>query len=247
MTDDANPDDQSKPSDQPWSEQIRHSQVGARVPSHVAKGVFSTGAVVLEGAQEFALDFLLRMAKPQQVVARVILTPYVLKRFADALRENLRMYENQFTDQRIKPLPSKSEDSPTPESQAPEGSSPAASQGSIPEANIAMAGAGIDSPEKSGSSQSANQSSNSGTSITELYDSLKFPDEMLAGVYANAVMIGHTPSEFSFDFITTFFPRSVVACRVFMSAGSAPILLNSLTHAYDQHLRKRQQPPPPEG
>lgn len=244
MTDDANPDDQSKPSDQPWSEQIRHSQVGARVPSHVAKGVFSTGAVVLEGAQEFALDFLLRMAKPQQVVARVILTPYVLKRFADALRENLRMYENQFGDQRTKPLSSKSEESTANESEQSSESSPG-SPGSVPGENVAMAGAGIESNEKSEGDQSAaNQPSNSGATITELYDSLKFPDEMLAGVYANAVMIGHTPSEFSFDFITTFFPRSVVACRVFMSAGAAPVLLNSLTHAYDQHLRKRQQPPP---
>ena len=185
------------------------------------------------------------MAKPQQVVARVILTPYVLKRFADALRENLRMYENQFTDQRIKPLQTKSDENSEAKPATSDDDSPS-TPSPIPEANVAMAGAGIDSNEQSADAQPANQSSNSGTSITELYDSLKFPDEMLAGVYANAVMIGHTPSEFSFDFITTFFPRSVVACRIFMSAGAAPVLLNSLTHAYDQHLRKRQQPPPPE-
>ena len=59
-------------------------------------------------------------------------------------------------------------------------------------------------------------------SAQDLYDTLKLTDEVMSGTYANAVMIGHSAYEFSFDFITTFFPRSAVACRVFLSAPNAP-------------------------
>jgi hypothetical protein len=43
------------------------------------------------------------------------------------------------------------------------------------------------------------------------------PDEELSGSYANGVMIGHTPSEFKFDFLTNLFPTSAVSARVFLS------------------------------
>ena len=38
----------------------------------------------------------------------------------------------------------------------------------------------------------------------EIYDDLKLPDEVLSGVYANGVMIGHGASEFGLDFLTSF-------------------------------------------
>ena len=50
--------------------------------------------------------------------------------------------------------------------------------------------------------------------IDEIYSQLKLPEELMSGVYANAVMIAHTPAEFAFDFITNFYPRSAVSCRV---------------------------------
>ena len=37
-------------------------------------------------------------------------------------------------------------------------------------------------------------------------------------------MIGHSAGEFSFDFLTNFFPQSAVSSRVFLSAGQAPRL-----------------------
>lgn len=85
------------------------------------------------------------------------------------------------------------------------------------------------------------------TSISELYEQLKLPDEMLSGVYSNAVMIGHTPSEFWFDFITTFFPRSAVSCRVFLSAQQIPALLDTLASAQQAHQRRRSGEQPPGG
>jgi len=87
----------------------------------------------------------------------------------------------------------------------------------------------------------------------EIYDDLKLPDEMLPGSYANGVMIGHTPSEFKFDFLTNLFPHSAVSARVFLSAPQVPRLLNSLQNTYQQFQQRvqqqreaqgRQEPPP---
>ena len=86
-------------------------------------------------------------------------------------------------------------------------------------------------------------------SIEEIYEQLKLPDDMLSGDYANAVMIAHTPAEFCFDFITNFYPRSAVSCRVFLSAPQVPRLLDSLIRSfqqYQQKLRAAQPPPPPQ-
>lgn len=75
-------------------------------------------------------------------------------------------------------------------------------------------------------------------SAQEIYDDLKIRDELLSGAYANAVMIGHGPHEFSFDFITNFFPNSAVSCRVFLAAGQVPRFYDSLKGTWDQ-LRTR--------
>lgn len=82
-------------------------------------------------------------------------------------------------------------------------------------------------------------------SISDLYEQLKLPDEQLSGVYANAVMIGHSASEFWFDFITTFYPRSAVSSRVFLSAQQIPGLLETLNTSYQQYRTKQSQGKPP--
>jgi hypothetical protein len=218
----------------PQSQEIRHSQVSALVPKGVARGVFSTGAVVLQGAHEFIIDFLLRMAMPHQVAARVVMTPAVLGRFIAALRENLGNYQRTFHPEQIPGVtqidtahvaPQSSPVAPVASEAKPAGQTPAAPQAPA-------------NPESMALSQN---------SVQDLYDQLKMADEMLSGAYANAVMIGHTASEFSFDFITTFFPRSAVSSRVYMSAGNVPRFLSSITHAFEQFQKKfgQQQPPQP--
>lgn len=74
----------------------------------------------------------------------------------------------------------------------------------------------------------------------EIYDDLKLPDDVLSGVYANGVMIGHGASEFGLDFMTSFFPQSAVSARIFLAAGQIPRLLESLRGAVQQ-LQQRQQ------
>ncbi len=192
-------DDSPTDSSGPQSQQVQHSQVSALVPEKVACGVFSTGAVILNGPHEFVVDFLLRMTKPHQVAARVVLPPAVIPRLIGALRENVENYKKRFGE----PV--------------------------IPH-DLAR------SPQPSQQVQSSAQ---------ELYEQLKFSDENMSGVYANAVMIGHTATEFSFDFITTFFPRSTVSSRVYLSAPNVPRFLDSLVHSFEQYQRKSSENPTP--
>ena len=94
-------------------------------------------------------------------------------------------------------------------------------------------------------------------SAQEIYDELKLPDEMLSGSYANGVMIGHSATEFKFDFLTNLFPNSAVSCRVFLSTPQVPRMLESLSRTFQQFQERVQQqrdaqqppdapPPPPE-
>lgn len=174
--------------------EFRHQQVSARVPDDVARGVFSTGVIVLSNPTEFVIDFLVRMARPHQVVARVVMAPGVVPSVVAVLKDNLQKYVAQY--------------------------------GPIP--------------------QLPKPPTDRRPSIQEIYDDLKLPDEHLSGVYANGVMIGHSPAEFCLDFLTNFFPRSSVSCRVYLSAPHAPRLLDSLTQTFQDHQKRllaaRQNP-----
>ncbi|MCA9134571.1 MAG: DUF3467 domain-containing protein, partial [Planctomycetales bacterium] len=99
------------------------------------------------------------------------------------------------------------------------------------------------SPPPSRPSPPADDLGSRQASVQDIYDDLKIRDEFLSGAYANAVMIGHGPHEFSFDFITNFYPHSAVSARVFLAAGQIPRLYESLKGTWEQ-LRNRQQPPP---
>jgi hypothetical protein len=177
----------------PVSHEIRHAQVSARVPERVGRGAFSTGAIVLQGPNEFVIDFLVTMARPHQVAARVVLPPLVLGQMIAALRENFNMYQQKFGTP--PPLPTAPPGTPQP-------------------------------------------------SVEEIYEQLKLPDDMLSGMYANAVMIGHTPSEFWFDFITNFFPRSAVSTRVFLTSPQIPRLWQTLTQSFQKFQQRPAAPPP---
>jgi len=181
-----------------YTQEVQHSQVSARVPEKVSRGVFSTGAMIFQGPHEFVIDFVLRMAQPHQIVARVILPPTILPSVIAALRDNLNNYQAKFGPPPPLPTP------PNPAVPPP---------------------------------------------IEEIYSQLKLPDDMMSGVYANAVMIAHSPDEFYLDFITSFYPRSAVSCRVYLSAPQVPGLLNTLSRSFQQYQQKMasgQPPRPPE-
>ena len=279
MNEDHAPGEGSSPqqwegSSTPQSQEVRHSQVSALVPERIGRGVFSTGAVVLQGAHEFIIDFLQRMTSPRQLAARVVLPPAVVARLIAALRENLKNYERNFGRPAALPQPGQST-TPSPSvpssdsnfiQQPPQIVSQDVSSGQAglvsqpPAPADAEPGTGsdqtetpsTDQPKQPPQPQSQTQQLPQNTA-QELYDQLKLPDEVLSGDYANAVMIGHTQTEFCFDFITTFFPRSVVACRIYLAAPNAARFLDALDHSFEQYQRKlqaqraAQQPfPPPE-
>ncbi len=182
----------------PFSQQVQHSPVGARLPDHVTPGVFCSGVIAMEGPQEFVLDFVQTLCRPPRVGVRVILSPNVMSLFVGALKENLKKYEQAFGPP--KPMP------PPNTERRP--------------------------------------------SIQEVYQDLKLPDELLSGVYANMVMIGHSPAEFSLDFITRFFPTAAVSARVYLSASQVPQVLNGLTTSLQNRLNREsggQQDNPPAG
>lgn len=74
--------------------------------------------------------------------------------------------------------------------------------------------------------------------ITEVYEQLKLPDDMLSGSYANTVVITHSGAEFCFDFITSFFPRSAVAARVYMACPHVLELFESLSRSWEQYRQR---------
>lgn len=193
MSSEANPEPNKEP--ETITQEVKYSQVSARVTEKVSSGVFSSGALLLNGQNEFILDFLQRMVQPQRVVARVVMSPPSLLSFCNALEENLSMFQAKFgAPQQLPPPP----------------------PGSVP------------------------------LPIDELYAQLKIADEMLEGSYSNAVMISHSPSDFVFDFIATFYPRSVVSARVFMSASQIPPFLNTLKKGFQQ-FKDKMSPPPASG
>jgi hypothetical protein len=88
-----------------FTQEVHYSQVSARVPERVGKGVFSTGALVLQGPHEFVLDFVLRMTQPQLVAARVILPLSLMPNVIGAIEENLRVYQSRFGPPPALPVP----------------------------------------------------------------------------------------------------------------------------------------------
>jgi hypothetical protein len=88
--------------------------------------------------------------------------------------------------------------------------------------------------------------------IQEVYENFKLPEELWSGSYANSVLVGHGPSEFFMDFITSFYPTAAVSCRVYFAAQQAPRMLETLKRSLTQYQRKlmaQQKPPqePPRG
>jgi hypothetical protein len=196
------------PEDRPL-QQIEHSAATARVLDSIGRGVFATGAVVLHGPNEFMVDFIQSMVRPSRVAARVILPPKVAEQFTTALGEALGKYAQSFGG--------------PPSDPARKAAQKAAQQG-----QAAAAGANPDQPGAAGQPAGAAGGARQEPPIADIYEQLKLPDEMLGGAYANVVSITHTASEFCFDFVAQFFPRSAVTSRVYMAAARVPDLYASL-------------------
>ena len=78
------------------TQQVQYSHLSARVPDKIGRGAFATNAVVLTGAQELVCDFLLRMAPPFLVSARVVLPYTALGPMIQAIGENVENFKARF-------------------------------------------------------------------------------------------------------------------------------------------------------
>ena len=192
-------------------QKIEHAPATARIPDAVGRGVFATGAIVLHGTDEFAIDFVQSLVRPERVAARVVLPPAVASQFALALDQSLRLYAEKFG-------------SPPRE---PDAARPPRDVQNPPAADAQSAQNKPASEPPPASSQPPTQSPPQ-PAITDHYERLKLPDELLGGAYANLVTISQTGSEFCFDFIAKLYPRAVVTTRVYMAAARVPDLLASL-------------------
>ena len=242
-----------------YFQNFQHTPVGARVPEKVGRGVFSTAVMVLQSNEFFLLDFLSMMVPPQQVVARVVMTASSFSQFLAALRVNISNYEGQFGPLSARLIHGAPRTPPAGQLAGP--AAPLAPMAST--ASMASAGPGA-SPESMAPAPpapimlpdggklpmptghgSAHLDSGPPTAITDLYEQLKFPEELYGGVFANAVMIRHTPEEFSFDFIANFFPRPCVVARVFTAAGRVPSLMDAMSNSLQRFQHGGGPPPPP--
>jgi len=218
MTDESVPD----PTPEQPLQQIQHSSATARIPDQIGRGVFATAVIVLHGANEYTIDFVQSLARPNRVAARVILPPAVASQFVIALEQSLEKYTASFGQPPLEPRPAQ----PAPQPAQAAEAAPAAAAGSGEQASGGSSSSG---PAASSQPQpTARPATPQQPPIADIYDNLKLPDEMLGGVYANMASISHTASEFCFDFIAQFFPRSAVTARVYMAAPRVPELLGSL-------------------
>jgi hypothetical protein len=220
-----------KDNPQTFTQEFQFGNLGARVPEKVARGVFATGVLVIQGQSEFVLDFLLRMNQPHQVVARVILPMNLVPLLIDTLKANLENYRKTFGAIPALPTPQTPPAAPgAPGAPGAPAGAPAA--GGVAAAGVPSAPAAAPAP------------ASPPPSIDDIYHELKLSDEVMAGVYANTVMIVHNATEFCLEFIAKVYPRPIITARVFLSAPQVPTFLHSITQSWQMLLAKRQQPPP---
>lgn len=227
---DPQPADSSSEPSQPMHAQFRHNPVAARVPERIGSGQFANGAIVQSGPYEFIIDFTQRLSKPFLVAERIVLPVPVVGQFVAALQQNLEHYEKTYGQLPEPPMPRESS-APTNQPAPEQGTDPVSS--GVMQGDTASLGAGAGSgsmPSKPHANRPAN--------IEEIYENLKLRDEQHVGVYAHAVLLRHSNTEFCFDFITNFYPRSVVNSRVIMPAPQVTPFFRSLRVSYQQRTGK---------
>ncbi len=226
-----------------YFQNFQHTPIGARVPEKVGRGVFASALMVLQTNELFVLDLLSMTSQPQQVVGRIIMTVNSFSQFLAALRLNVKHYEDEIGPLKPRFAPPHPSSHPLP---------------GMPGSGSIVAGGGIGSgaglpgglPQHSGGgvmpeTPPGHAMSSPPGPITELYEQVRFPEDLLGGAFANAVMIRHTPEEFCFDFISSLYPRPIVVSRVFAAAGRVPSFIDALAGSLERYQAGGGGAPPP--
>jgi hypothetical protein len=235
MLDEPSSSQPGDPGGHSYFQNFQHTPVGARVPEKVGRGVFASALMVLQTNELFVLDLLSMTSQPQQVVGRIVMTVNSFAQFLAALRLNVKHYEDEIGPLKPRFVP------PHPSSQPLPGM-PGPGSGSIVAGGGVGSGAGSPGglPPHSGGglmpeTPSGHALSSPHGPITELYEQVRFPEDLLGGAFANAVMIRHTPEEFCFDFISSLYPRPIVVSRVFAAAGRVPSFIDAMAGSLERY------------
>lgn len=83
----------------------KEHQIQIEIDDLTAQGVYSNLAVITHSPDEFVLDFI--FIQPQipkaKVRTRVITSPQHVKRFLQALQDNIKKYEEKFGEIKVEP------------------------------------------------------------------------------------------------------------------------------------------------
>jgi len=227
----------------PLYERIRHNPVAARVPEDVGGGVLATGSMVMMTNGVFVVDFLATMVAPHRVAARVIVLPATFARLVGALKESYAQYEQRFapagsatpeanadpTDSAAPAPEGPAETNPSPQPVGAPATEPTSSEGAE-----SMPPAAPGPPAQS-------------MQVSDRYDQLKLPDEMLGGSFASTVMIRYTSDEFCLDFIANFYPKSVLTNRVYLASGRVAAFIKTFSGSLQKFQEQHRGPGPAGG
>ncbi len=216
----------------PPSGSVQVQPVAARVSESASRGVFSTGVVLLTGGNEFIVDFVQNLGSPTSVVSRVIIPHGAMARIIDAIERNVEGYEDRFgpIPDGIGEVASEAVDA---DGEGDLGDHQDQGQGVAPEDLTSEQLVGIGQIASAGTAESAEPNAQ------DIYDDIRLDLDIEAGVYANALMIGHSASEFKLDFIANLYPKSIVTTRVFLSAPQLMRVLASMKRTYSQFIARR--------
>ncbi|MCH2598890.1 MAG: DUF3467 domain-containing protein [Pirellulales bacterium] len=216
---------------------VQVQPVAARVSESASRGVFSTGVVLLTGGNEFIVDFVQNLGSPTSVVSRVIIPHGAMARIIDAIERNVEGYEDRFG-----PIPdgigevaseAGGPDNPRDTQDQAQDQEQVQGQGIAPEDLTNEQLVGIGQIASAGTTESPEPNAQ------DIYDDIRLELDVEAGVYANALMIGHSASEFKLDFIANLYPKSIVTTRVYLSAPHLMRVLASMKRTYSQFIARR--------
>jgi hypothetical protein len=78
------------------AQQPPQQQIQLFFPDHLKGGVYCNNMMIAHTKEEFIMDFMMVAPPMGAVTARVIMSPGHVKRVISALKENMKLYENQF-------------------------------------------------------------------------------------------------------------------------------------------------------
>lgn len=210
---------------------VQANTVAARVAEEASRGVFATGVVLLTGGSEFIVDFVQNLGAPATVVSRMIIPHNSMGRIIEAIERNVEGYEDRFgpIDDGLAPA----ESSVTMSDDAPSASEENAGEENAAEDLTSEQLVGMAEMASVGTPKPAEPTAQ------DIYDDMRLDASVESGVYANALMIGHSAFEFKLDFIANLYPKSIVTSRIFLSAPQLMRVLQSMKRTYSQFIARQ--------